>query len=61
MTRNKIHNAIYIVLFLIFTSCSEDYNLDLGKNWFVTENNVAIFDRDLGQSDSLVWFGESKK
>ena len=50
----------FFILFL-FIACSSDYNLNLGKGWYITENNVAIFDRELNENDSIVWIGKSRK
>lgn len=50
----------FFILFL-FISCSSDYNLNLGKGWYITENNIAIFDRELNENDSIVWIGKSRK
>ena len=50
----------FFILFLCI-SCSSDYNLNLGKGWYVTENNIAIFDRELNENDSIIWIGKSRK
>tara|TARA_S200000501_G_C20363869_1_gene543117 strand:- start:85 stop:396 length:312 start_codon:yes stop_codon:yes gene_type:complete len=50
----------FFILFL-FISCSSDYNSNLGKGWYITENNIAIFDRELNENDSIVWIGKSRK
>ena len=50
----------FFILFL-FISCLSDYNLNLGKGWYITENNIAIFDRELNENDSIVWIGKSRK
>ncbi len=61
MLKYFMHLKISFFIFFLFISCSSDYNLNLGKGWYITENNIAIFDRDLNENDSIVWVGRSRK
>lgn len=57
---NYFKKLITILFYSVIISCSNDYKNYLGKGWYFSKNNVAIFDRDLKINDSIAWIGKSK-